>query len=82
MMKQTDYISVKDADECVYRFLYTFNKYVRQNKNAIHGGKIANLSLYSLDDKLVAQYDKGWVILPSSNTPEGKAMESIIERWN
>lgn len=82
MMKQTDYTSVKDADERVYRFLYTFNKYVRQNKNAIHEEKIANLSLYSLDDKLVAQYDKGWVILPSSSTPEGKAMESIIERWN
>ena len=82
MMRQKDYISVKDADECVYRFLYTFNKHTHQNKESIHGGKIANLSLYTLDDKLVAQYDKGWVILPSSNTPEGKAMESIIERWN
>ena len=82
MMRQRDYINVKDADGCMHKFLYTFNKHTRQNKEALHGGRIATLKLFTMDDKLVAEFDKGWVVLPSSYTPEGIALESIIERWN
>lgn len=81
-MRQRDYICVEDEDGSAYSFIYTFNKHARQNKASIHGGRIDSLSLLTLDDKIVAQYDKGWIILPGSYTPEGKALETIIERWN
>lgn len=82
MMRQRDYINVTDTDGGVHSFLYEFNKHDSQNKSAIHGGRIAELTLTTLDDHLVAEYDRGWVVLPRSYTPEGMAVEEIIERWN
>lgn len=81
-MRQRDYINVKDNDGQSYSFLYEFIKTDRQNKNGIHGGKISELTLFTLDDKVVGAFENGWIVLPASFTPEGKALESIIERWN
>lgn len=75
-MWETGTISTKDGQ----RVEYQVKRFEQRSEYGIDGGRISKLWL-GIDGRTVANYDRGWDVLP-----EGKGIEGIYrtlrQRWN
>ncbi len=56
-----------DSPEVVY---YTAKVYDEPSKYGINGGRVSKLAITTLDNELIANYDRGWDIYPATKTAE------------